>query len=226
MTNSDSPKPIPIWRFWVPLLFQTVLTLAVPAQAVYIQMTGKTVILQTAPVDPYELLRGYSQRLNYDISSQDNLRSLPGWAELPKQESQGNEVSFIKPGTRFYITLQAPAVALAQTSPTLPQAWKPVAVSADPPPPPGLPANQVTLKGLAQYGSIQYGLETYYIPEDQREQINADLEATVPTNSNQPQQAPPVVMEIKVNTQGDAVPIGFWVKFGNASSPQIRNYRF
>ncbi|HAA32846.1 MAG TPA: membrane-anchored protein, partial [Cyanobacteria bacterium UBA8553] len=71
------PKPTPIWRFWVPLLFQTILILAVPAQALYTQLTGKTVILQTVPVDPYELLRGYSQTLRYDISRQDNLRKLP-----------------------------------------------------------------------------------------------------------------------------------------------------
>ena len=73
----ESPRPISIWRFWAPLLFQTALILAVPAQAVYTQLTGKTVILQTIPVDPYELLRGYSQTLRYDISIQDNLRKLP-----------------------------------------------------------------------------------------------------------------------------------------------------
>lgn len=222
MTNSD-PKPTPNWRFWVPLLFQTVLTLAVPAQAVYTQLTGKTVILQTAPLDPYELLRGYSQRLSYTISSQDTLRSLPGWQELPKQEP-GDEVSFIKAGTRFYVVLAAPTTATTPPAAALPQAWRPVAVSGDRPV--GLPANQVALEGLAQYGSIQYGLETYYIPEDQREQINADLEATVPTEPSQVQSAPPVVMEIKVNAQGDAVPIGFWARVGDASNPQIRNYRF
>jgi uncharacterized membrane-anchored protein len=122
------------------------------------------------------------------------------------------------------------------TSTELPPAWKPVAVSAERPS--QLPANQVALKGLVQDGFIQYGLETYYIPEDQREQINAELRAAGQTNltqseqnlsganRNQLQQTPPVVMEIKVNAQGDAVPVSLWARVGKASKQQIRNYRF
>ncbi len=231
--NSDSPNSLPPWRFWVPLLFQTALILAVPAQAVYTQLTGRTVILQTVPLDPYELLRGYSQTLRYDISTQDTLRDLPGWQELPKQSPNGKEITLIKPGTRFYVIVQAPD---PPTSTELPPAWKPVAVSAERPS--QLPANQVALKGLVQDGFIQYGLETYYIPEDQREQINAELRAAGQTNltqseqnlsganRNQLQQTPPVVMEIKVNAQGDAVPVSLWARVGKASKQQIRNYRF
>jgi uncharacterized membrane-anchored protein len=228
MTN-----PTPSWRFWIPLLFQTTLILTVPAQAIYTQLTGKTVILQTVPADPYDLLRGYSQTLRYDISSQDSLRKLPGWQELPKQQPRGNKLTFIEPGTRFYVILAEP---LSPALNELPQPWKPIAL--DTRRPTKLPANQVALKGLAQSGSIQYGLETYYIPEDQREQINSDLRAArmadptqpqqIPPQADptQPQQTPPVVMEIKVNTQGDAVPISLWAQVGEASKPQIRSYRF
>jgi uncharacterized membrane-anchored protein len=231
--NSDSPKPTPNWRFWVPLVFQTALILAVPAQAVYTQLTGKTVILQTVPVDPYELLRGYSQTLRYDISRQNSLSKLPGWEELPKQQASGNGLTLIEPGTRFYVILAAPTKSALGK---LPQAWKPIAVSTQRPS--QLPANQVALKGLAEKGFIQYGLETYYIPEDQREQINADLGATrqanstqspqtpPPTNPTQSSQTPPVVMEIKVNAQGDAVPVSLWAQVGEASNQKIRNYRF
>ena len=231
--NSNSPNPTPIWRFWVPLWFQTALIMAVPAQAVYTQLTGKTVILQTVPVDPYELLRGYSQTLRYDISSQDSLRQLPGWQELPKQKPDESKLTFIEPGTHFYVILQAIA---SPTSTELPQPWQPVAVSAKRPFP--LPANQVALKGLAQHGSIEYGLETYYIPEDQREQIKADLRTAQQGNPSQPQltrsqakqtqlqQKPPVVMEIKVNTQGDAVPVSLWARIGKGSKQRVRNYRF
>ena len=227
------PKPTPIWRFWVPLLFQTILILAVPAQALYTQLTGKTVILQTVPVDPYELLRGYSQTLRYDISRQDNLRKLPGWQELPTQPSDGNKLTFIKSGTRLYVILQAPA---SPTSGELPQAWKPVAVTLKRPS--QLPTNQVALQGLAQHGLVEYGLETYYIPEDQREQINADLgearltnpsqsqQTQASANSTQSPQKPPVVMEIRVDAQGNAVPISLWARVGKASKQTIRNYRF
>jgi uncharacterized membrane-anchored protein len=215
------------------MLFQTALILTVPAQAVYTQITGKTVILQTVPVDPYELLRGYSQTLRYNISSQESLRRLPGWQNLPKLKPNGNKLTFIEPGTRLYVILAAPGEpALTK----LPQAWKPVAVSLQRPS--KLRPNQVALQGLAQNGFIQYGLETYYIPEDQREQINADLRAARLANQNQlqqaqsqidpaqPQEIPPVVMEIKVNAQGDAVPVSLWAQVGKASKQQVRNYRF
>jgi len=221
-----------LWRFGMPLLFQTALILAVPAQAIYTQLTGKTVILQTVPVDPYELLRGYSQTLRYDISNQDSLRRLPGWQELPKQQPTGSKLNFIEPGTRFYVILSEP---VAPPSLQLPQAWKPIAVSLRRPA--KLKESQVALIGLAKAGSIQYGLETYYIPEDQREQINSDLrqarladptglQLTLPLGNSQPQPTPPVVMEIKVNAQGNAVPIGLWAQLGDVSKPQIRQYRF
>lgn len=227
MTNDFKP-----WRFFLPLLFQTVLILTVPAQAIYTQLTGKTVILQTIPVDPYELLRGYSQTLRYDISNQDSLRRLPGWQKLPKQQPRGSKLSFVEPGTRFYVILAEP---IAPPPNELPQAWKPVGVSLIQPT--RLPANQVALKGIAKAGAIQYGLETYYIPEDQREQINNDLRATrlaeptdipqtLPLGNSQLQSTPPVVMEIKVNAQGDAVPISLWAQLGAASKPQTRQYRF
>lgn len=237
-TTTNSPNATPIWRFWVPLLFQTVLILTVPAQAVYTQLTGKTVILQTVPIDPYELLRGYSQTLRYDISSQDNLRKLPGWQSLPKQQPDGNtrdrnKLTLIESGTRFYVILKAPAPS---ASTEVPQAWKPVAVSLQRPS--QLPTNQVALEGIARSGSVEYGLETYYIPEDQRQQINADLsearsadssqspKTQASANSTQIQQKPPVVMEIKVDAQGNAVPISLWARIGKASPPKVRNYRF
>ena len=237
-STSDSPPPTPIWRFWVPLLFQTALILAVPAQSAYTQLTGKTVILQTVPVDPYELLRGYSQTLRYDISLQDNLRKLPGWKELPKQPTNGKELTLIKPGTRVYVILQAAAIPNPSPSTQLPQAWKPIALGRNFPS--QLPQNQVALKGVAEYGFIWYGLETYYIPEDQREQINADLRKARSDNSTQsqspqilqpaepslPQQFPPVVMEIKVNARGESVPVSLWARLKQGSKHQVRNYRF
>src|ERR671932_2927426 len=116
----ESLPPLPTWRFWVPLLFQTALILGVPAQAVYTQLTGKTVILQTVPVDPYELLRGYSQTLRYDISIQDNLRKLPGWKELPKNPANGKELTFIKPGTHLYVIFQPPKAPPPPASTQLP----------------------------------------------------------------------------------------------------------
>ncbi|MEO9124284.1 MAG: GDYXXLXY domain-containing protein, partial [Microcoleus sp.] len=82
-TLSPAAKRLPAWRLWVPLLLQIGLITAVPATAVYTLVTGKTVVLQTAPVDPYDFLRGYYQVLSYDISDPRNLEKLPGWKDLP-----------------------------------------------------------------------------------------------------------------------------------------------
>ncbi|HEY9669358.1 MAG TPA: GDYXXLXY domain-containing protein [Coleofasciculaceae cyanobacterium] len=235
-SNSDSPRPAPMWRFWVPLFFQTVLILAIPAQALYIHLTGKRVLLQIVPVDPYGLLQDYSQTLRYDISIQDNLRKLPGWKELPKQPTTRKAPTFIKPGTRFYVILEAPKTPTPSTE--LPQAWKPVAVSGQRPS--QLNANRVALKGLAQNGLVQYGLETSYlsISEEKREQINADLRAMRPEEPTQLQELlpsaeptqkrsqPPIIMEIKVNDRGEAVPVSLWVQVDKGSKQQVHQYRF
>ncbi len=176
------------WWFWLPLLFQTGLILAVPAQDAYTYATGKPVTLQTAPVDPYDLLRGYSQTLGYEISNADQLKKLPGGA-LTSQYSRD-----------FYLVLEAPT---ATTQP--PKPWKAIQLSATRPE--NLPPNQVALQGkINQYGQISYGLETYYMPEDQRNQLNTEIRET---QQNQPQA---FVVEVKVDRNGNAIPISLWVK--------------
>ncbi|OKH28452.1 GDYXXLXY domain-containing protein [Chroogloeocystis siderophila] len=195
---------IPFWRLWLPLLFQTGIILAAPAQPFYTQLTGKTVILQTVPVDPYDPLRGYSQTLSYDISQINNLQQLPGWQELTQQHTTAPLVHDVPIGTNLYVTLEAPT-----SSSTPPPAWKPVRVSRDRP---QLAANQVAIKGKFTGNSIAYGLETYYMPEAQRDEINQSI---AQAQRDQQQQ---LVVEVKVDNQGRAVPISFWVN--------QRNYRF
>jgi uncharacterized membrane-anchored protein len=183
------------WRFWIPIALQIALICAVPAQAIYVHLTGKTVFLKTAPVDPYSLLLGYSQTLAYDISQIQTLQSLKGWETLTfvpgsKQEVLANQ-------STVYVILQAPS----QSNPNQPQAWKPIAVSGTPPK--SLPANQIALKGQAEMSRIVYNLETYYMPENQRREVN---ETVVQANRKQTG-----VVEIKVDAQGNAVPISLWV---------------
>ncbi len=204
LQNEPSEKPIALWRFVVPLLIQTAIILAVPAQSVYTLVTGKTAILQTLPVDPYDLLRGYSVTLNYQISRIDNLKKLPGWEDLVKQnpvtDKRGEPLA---QGTNLYIILEE-----QKSSGGIPQAWKPVRVSGQFPT--SLAANQIALKGqYSGYNSITYGLETYYIPEDQRNDINNDISKARSIKPGQPQ---PIVVEVKVNAQGKAIPINMWVR--------------
>lgn len=200
MTPTQSPSPIPAWRFWVPLLVQTALILSVPAQAVYTQLTGRTVILQTVPVDPYNLLQGYSVTLSYSISSPTLLRSLPGWDKLPKETD--SHPTFLAPETRLYVILEAPQASI-------PKPWKPIRVS--PTYPASLPANQVALQGRANNGLVEYGLETYFIPEDQREQINNKMNQAQQNQPGTPRQEQSVVVETKVDAQGQAVPVSIWI---------------
>lgn len=202
-------KKLPIWRFWLPLFFQSVLILTVPAQAVYTYLSGKTVILQTVPVDPYDLLRGYSQTLRYDISNRENLKKLAGWKDLVAP-NEGDRRESLPIGTRFYVILQAPNQSSPDTNP--PQAWKPVAVSPDLPS--QLPSDRVALQGEYHYGWVDYGLETYYLPEDRIEEINRFIEQTFRDS----RQERPFVVEAKIDSRGKAVPVSLWI--GD------RNYRF
>ncbi|HEY9662700.1 MAG TPA: GDYXXLXY domain-containing protein [Allocoleopsis sp.] len=223
----QSWKPIKAWRLWVPLLFQAALIVAVPARDAYTAVTGKTITLQTAPVDPYDLMRGYYQTLSYDISNPTLLRSLPGGEQLSSLQGQS---------TDFYVVMQAPASVPSNSvpsnsvpsnsasstpapstpasSPSAPSAsplpWKPVRVSLDRPT--DLTANQVAIQGHYNGWQVLYGLETYYMPEDQRSQVNADISQT------QTQNRQAFVVEAKVDQGGNAIPVSLWVR--------DRNYQF
>lgn len=205
---------LPMWRFWVPLLLQIGFILAVPAPAVYTHITGKTAILQTEPVDPYDFLRGYYQVLSYDISNQATLQRLPGWNKLPgKLESCPPGINKCKPrylvesGTNFYVVLEAPK---NQVSVGRPQPWKPVRVSLERPQ--DLPTNQIALQGNYNGWQARYGLETYYMPEAKQAEVNTNIREA------QAQQRQALVVEVKVGANGHAVPVSLWVR--------DRNYKF
>ena len=207
-------KRLPAWRMWVPLLLQIGLIAAVPAPSVYTFITGKTVVLQTVPVDPYDFLRGYSQALSYNISDRTNLQKLPGWKDLPGETTpcppgvtcpQNTHNVYRK--TSFYVILEAPKAA---TNPGRPQAWKPVRVSLENPV--NLPANQIAIKGKYNGFLMEYGLETYYMPENEREKVNQEIREA---QTNQRQS---FLVEVKVDKTGHAVPVSLWVR--------DRNYRF
>ncbi|MEG3870274.1 GDYXXLXY domain-containing protein [Microcoleus sp. Z1_B5] len=207
-------KRLPAWRLWVPLVLQIGLIAAVPATAVYTFITGKTVVLQTAPVDPYDFLRGYYQVLSYDISDLTNLQKLPGWKDLPTEKTPcppgivcPKNTHNVKPRTSFYVILEAPKTA---SNTGRPQAWKPVRVSLENPA--NLPANQIAIKGKYNGWRMEYGLETYYMPEDEREKVNQEI------SEAQRKQRQSFLVEVKVDKTGHAVPVSLWVR--------DRNYRF
>jgi uncharacterized membrane-anchored protein len=187
-------SPVRAWRFWTPLAIQFVLLLSVPAQSAYTYATGTTVVLQTMPVDPYDFLRGYSQTLRYDISDVNVLNKLPG----------AEDVFGVKQFEQFYVVLQAPPAAAGPR----PAPWQPVSISQERPE--QLTGSQVALQGsLTTWGTVQYGLESYYMPEDQRSGVNQTI------GEVQQQDPEAFVVEVKVDRRGNAVPISLWVREQN-----------
>lgn len=182
------------WAFWIPLALQLGLILMAPARAIYTHTTGEAVLLQTAPVDPYDLLRGYYVILNYQISATDTLEALPGWSDLEAAEQQQNRP--------VYVILAPPQEPGRQP-------WSPVAVSRDRP---QLDSDQVALRGTYQWGRVVYGLERYYIPEDQRLEINERI------SEQQRREPEGYLVEVKVDSTGQSVPVSLWVG--------EKNYRF
>lgn len=199
----DRPKSS--W-FGLGLAVQFLLMIAVPAPAIYTQMTGQRVILKTIPVDPYDPLRGYSTTLRYDISDMQLLRTLPGWKDMPTIADptttypQGKPVQsklrILKPGTTFYLTLEPPSAPASRAQAYQP--WKATAIHAQ------LPTSRspasVILKGWVEASAfnsqfVTYGLETYYMPENRRNEVNESIRRQK------------TVAEIKVDAQGNGVPL-------------------
>jgi uncharacterized membrane-anchored protein len=191
-------------RFWLILTAQVMLVLSIPAHAAYLYMTGKTIALQTGPVDPYSPLQGYYVTLRYDISNPQTLETLPGWDDVAAasaaiESPDSSTPSLFTGKTPFYVILAAPTNPAAQP----PQPWQPVAVSIDRPT--SLSANQVVLQGTYRQGQIRYGLERYFIPEARRDEINQQIAQLQPADKL------PYVVEVKVGTNGEAVPLGVWI---------------
>jgi uncharacterized membrane-anchored protein len=199
--QSPSPSPestpkLSIGRLVVPLLLQSLLTCSIPFQSIYALATGTTVILKTMPVDPYDLLRGYYQVLSYDISSFDTLRNLPGWAELNHNLGQDT----ISRNQQVYITL----AKIPTVNPQTPEAWQPIAIGDKFPV--DLSADKIAIKGTSNGSSVVYGLETYYMPEDRKDDVNEDINQARSSGGKRN-----LLVEIKVDNRGLATPVSLWV---------------
>lgn len=212
-SESQSNKPLPLWRFIVPLIIQTGLILAVPTQAVYTNVAGRNVVLQTVSFNPYDLQQGNSMRMRYDISRVETLRRLPGWNQVVRRNRGSNRNNILEPGTTLYVVMQEQRFARSG----VPRAWRAVRVFDNLPN--SLAANQIPLRGTYQNRVVDYGIETYYVPEEQRQQMNRDMSRWVSRRNNRRgQQQQSAVVEVRVDPQGQAVPVSMWV--------QNRNYRF
>lgn len=193
---------IAAWRFWFALTVQGIILTGIAAPSLITYLTGTSVILQTRPVDPYDLLRGYSQTLRYDISDPQYLSTLPGGEFLADAQLRSQLV--------FYVLLQAPAQASLSKPPSV---WTAVAVSRDRPS--SLSPQQVLLRGeVANSRDLKYGLESYYFPEDQQASMNQQIRDATNTPGSRRQ----LQVEIRVDRTGRGIPVSLWI--GD------RNYKF
>ena len=74
--------------------------------------------------------------------------------------------------------------------------------------PQDLTKSQVALKGkVIKYNQVSYGLETYYMPESQRNKINQEIRDL----QRDTQGKRPFVVAIKVDRWGNSVPVSLWL---------------
>jgi uncharacterized membrane-anchored protein len=190
--RASQPTPIPHRNFWLAMAAQFALLSTIAVPAIYILNTGTTVFLQTAPVDPYDLLRGYYQTLNYDIADRSKLTKLPGGEILQQGKAKTGE---------FFVTLALPSTPGQQVA-------KPIAVSATRPT--NLLTGQIAIQGTHTAGSswrneLSYGIEKFYMPESQKDTVNSEI-------GRNPRK---LLVEVKIDSSGHPVPVSLWV--GNKS---------
>ena len=119
----------------------------------YIMRTGKTVILETLPVDPRDFLRGDYVVLNYKISTID----------LQKVSS---EKSYYRRNEKIYVELE-PKERL----------WEVKAVKTKKP----VSADAVYIKAKVKYCynkkvGLNYGIESYFVPEGEGKEIEKNMQ--------------------------------------------------
>jgi len=150
--------------FWVAVAIQVIVLLGMAARHTYTLGTGQPVMLETAPVDPWSPLRGQYVSLSYKIS-------------LLREGEVSLSGAPYRAGQRVWVTLR-------KGDPY----WKAVSVSAMRPAP---AAGELAVLGTVQWISwnpetplkgpaemfIRYGIEQFYVPEGQGQDIQSGRES-------------------------------------------------
>lgn len=138
--------------FSIAVAIQLLILLYVPAQRIYTRATGKTVLLNILPYDPYSPFTGYYANLNYEVAVAERYKEFKN-KQLANQHWEGDSV---------YAILQKRSDGT----------WGPDYLSIKLPR--QLPDNQIALKGKYIY-RIDFGIERFYIPENKRDEIESVL---------------------------------------------------
>jgi uncharacterized membrane-anchored protein len=139
--------------FVAAVLVQCAILVAVPGRQIYTRAAGKVITIQTRPVDPYDVMSGYFVTLAYDIGrmgTPSDLQKLEQW------QRKAVYVTLKEGNDKIWVT---DSVSLK---------W-----------PSHVPEGMLVIKGTSQHwGGVTYGIERFYIPEEKRDEINAELRGT------------------------------------------------
>ncbi|MCT7954063.1 GDYXXLXY domain-containing protein [Laspinema palackyanum] len=208
-------------RFLIPLVIQTSAMLTGAFFAVDTEANGKLVTLETEPVNLSKFIRNSSNQVSYNISSFKKLEEIPGWKDLPgtpvpcprnkqprNRKNQCNpDAKLLDPDLTLYVILEPPTPEKTGDAPT---PWVAVRLSSDRPT--ELGENQVMIKGRTSEDLVEYEGEKFDLMRSQREEILASLDLT-----DQEEKLEPLIIQLKVNPRGKAVPVNLWVGDRNYS---------
>ncbi len=208
-------------RFLIPLLIQTAAMLTVAFPAVQTEWEGQLVTLETEPVNLSKFIRNSSNRVSYNISNFKKLEEIPGWKELPgtplpcpKNNQTRNrknrcnpDSKLLDPDLALYAILEPPKTEKTGEVPT---SWVAVGLSGDRPT--ELGKNQVMIKGKSLEDRVEYDGEKFYLMRSQRKELLENLDLT-----QKEEKLETLVIQLKVNKRGNAVPVNLWVGDRNYS---------
>lgn len=152
--------------FAAAVVVQLLILAGVPARKAMTLSTGRSALLKVQPVDPYSILSGYYVTLAFDISRVTAFPNAPEFSDAAE----------------CYAVIEEGEDGV----------WKPISLERELPK--NLPEDRAALRGRVKYGSIEYGIENFYIPETQRGAVAEDLRA----NRDKAR------VEIKIDNSGNA----------------------
>ena len=153
-----------VW-FIIAVAAQLLILAAVPAQKIRTRTMGKTIFLKTAPVDPYSIMSGYYVVLSYEISNPAVSIEWKNWLK----------------GSDVWVVLKSDSNNI----------WDAVSVHKERP---AIPDGCIVIKGKATGWRIEYGIESYFIPEEARHKVESDFRS----HSREAK------AEVKVDSSGNA----------------------
>jgi len=136
--------------FIIAVMAQALILAAVPGRKIYTRQTGTAILLKVAPYDPYSIMSGYYARLNYEISR-------PPVLEQWQEQHHGRQLKSV------WMVLKKGDDGIWHAD-SIHDSW-----------PKSVPDNCIVIKGKEKGGRIEYGIESYFIPEDARGTVERDL---------------------------------------------------